>query len=335
MQDQRPRAGLEDIKVIDDINERIAGFVRTKARYTGRIRRNYRTLRRAVRNAAAPGPSRSVPVTAYWWATRSNFGDQLTEVLLPHFGVSPVYARAEDAELVAVGSIIEHIPDQFPGYIWGSGFINPQSPADFPDATILALRGESTLRKFRQAGREVEVPLGDPGLLASRICSRRRSHGKIGLIPHFSHQNRPAVHALRDALGEEAVWIDVTRPVRQVIREISACTHVVSTSLHGIVVADSFGIPGLWALVEPLPRSRDFKWRDYESVVHPRNERRVDLSEISTVQDVHRRAAAVEPEAVRTAQDGLIAALQPLIDDGRPPRGRTGSLVDGLRSTRA
>jgi hypothetical protein len=52
-------------------------------------------------------------------------------------------------------------------------------------------------------------------------------------------------------------------PPADVVGAIAGCDFVLSSSLHGLVVADSFGIPNAWLRVSDRQRGEGFKYRDY------------------------------------------------------------------------
>ena len=58
----------------------------------------------------------------------------------------------------------------------------------------------------------------------------------------------------------------VGRDPLEVIREIATCERIVSSSLHGLVTADAFGIPRRWQLSERV-RGAAFKFRDYAAAL--------------------------------------------------------------------
>jgi hypothetical protein len=63
-----------------------------------------------------------------------------------------------------------------------------------------------------------------------------------------------------------ATIIDVTRPPLEVIAAIAGCERIISSSLHGIVVADAFGLPRRWETFDRV-QGRGFKFHDYSSAL--------------------------------------------------------------------
>lgn len=53
--------------------------------------------------------------------------------------------------------------------------------------------------------------------------------------------------------------IDVRWPWRKVIDQITKCRRIISTSLHGLIVAEAYGIPAVW-LSDKIPHT---KYQDY------------------------------------------------------------------------
>ena len=61
------------------------------------------------------------------------------------------------------------------------------------------------------------------------------------------------------------ILIDVTEPVDDVINKITSCDVIATSSLHGAIVAQSFGIP--WVRLYAEPTKDDFKWLDFISAL--------------------------------------------------------------------
>ncbi|WP_170175201.1 polysaccharide pyruvyl transferase family protein [Georgenia muralis] len=239
-----------------------------------------------------------------------NFGDEMTPWLLPHFGIAPVHRAPSRARLVGVGSILEHLPTDFAGVVWGSGLIDDR-PRPLPNATVVAVRGALTREHL---GVPSTTVLGDPALLVSRLIPRPRVRWRLGLVPHGHHRDHPNFLAPAKNFPAEVRVINVhDRPARTV-RRIAACDAILTTSLHGLVVADAYGIPAAWTVLQPALSGGDFKFRDYETVVTPSATRRYDFRPGETLTQLAARTRRADAAAVAVAMQGLDASVGTLHD---------------------
>jgi polysaccharide pyruvyl transferase len=203
--------------------------------------------------------------SAYWWSQVPNFGDQLTPLLLKYFsGLDAEWAPIEQAEVVAVGSILEHIPNHWAGHVIGTGRIKDERDLSLDRATIHAVRGPLSAR-----GLKGDFALGDAGLLANELIETPFTRDvEVGVIPHWSDTdliNRYWVQQLSPLVISP--WL----PPLEVIAMIGRCKKVIASSLHGVIIADAFGIP---RRTEEAPRFKSdpregnfFKFRDYNASV--------------------------------------------------------------------
>lgn len=199
--------------------------------------------------------------TAYWWMGRRNWGDLLTPLLLKHFcDIEVSWAPAAAADLVVIGSVLEHIPDGWQGRIVGAGKQHQESAMPV-SPEILALRGPLSAKGIRG-----DFALGDPGLLANELVHVETKKHDLGVVPHWSDPG------LADNFTRyRPVVINPAGDPLDVLQTIGECRKIVSSSLHGIILADAFGIPRRY---EHAPRldyeGGDFKFRDYsESISTP------------------------------------------------------------------
>jgi pyruvyltransferase len=176
-------------------------------------------------------------VRAYWHATTKNFGDVLTPVILRHLGYRLARAeRSDTGKVLAVGSIMTCLR---PGdVVWGTG---TQLDRRYSAARsrFLAVRGPITRSCIDNA--HVPRVYGDPALLLPLIYDPdvTRSH-RVGVMPHYMDAG-----AARKRYPD-ALFIDVKGGWRRVVRQMKACDRIVTTSLHGIIAADAYGIPVTW-----------------------------------------------------------------------------------------
>lgn len=194
---------------------------------------------------------------AFWDCYNSNFGDMLTRELCLRFaGVDPDWAEAAEADLVMVGSVLEAVPDGWTGTVLGSGLMFSDSRRDLSQARVLALRGRLTAER---TGVFPNV-FADPGLLAGLLLGRRpEPEFEVGVIRHYI-----------DPRGVPSDWkvaaldIDVLAGVDQVVAAAARCRRIISSSLHGLILADSLGIENWWDPHREV-LGDGFKFRDYGS----------------------------------------------------------------------
>jgi len=214
------------------------------------------------------------PIKLYWCRGRGrsdesqqNFGDYLSADLVGLFsGRNVVHAPVQNADMIAVGSVLgrEKKAKRW-GFsrtlhIWGTG--SGDEVAEYSGHhQYHAVRGLRTKAQIK--GLKGSPVLGDPGLLAPWLINKPPKKIRVGVVPHFSHHNTPEIDALLKMIPGSRM-INVFSPVKQVLEEIASCDFVLSTSMHGLIVADSFGVPNQWIWL-----GRDsighFKFSDYYS----------------------------------------------------------------------
>jgi hypothetical protein len=212
------------------------------------------------------------PVKAYWWKDVPNFGDLLTPLLLKRFAdIETEWAGISKASVVSVGSILEHIPPYWDGYIVGTGRLLETSRLHLhtKTATILALRGPLSAR-----GIPGSYALGDPGILANELIGPQENPQEkqwdLGIVPHWSDDE--LVDRFTRIVPKTATIkvISPTDDALTIIRQIGACRRIVTSSLHGMIVADSFG--GIPRRVEICKKmwgdGGSFKFKDYSATIN-------------------------------------------------------------------
>lgn len=71
-----------------------------------------------------------------------------------------------------------------------------------------------------------------------------------------------------------------------VIDEINQCQFILSSSLHGLIIADSYGIPNKWIEFSNKVTGNGFKFRDYFSSVGRIDNEPVQIKETTRLTDL-------------------------------------------------
>lgn len=154
-----------------------------------------------------------------------------------------------------------------PLYVWGSGFLYDDKDTKLyrNNLKVCALRGEKTRQKLSSITGEVyDVVLADAGLLADMLLDRPiKKKYKIGLIPHFSQQDEKLFKEARN--NPSVHFIDIRKSPKEVVEEIASCEYIASSSLHGLIFADSLHVPSLRMVGETELPGGEFKFEDYYS----------------------------------------------------------------------
>lgn len=298
--------------------------------YTRPVVRRLRQLRRIATASMRPPMWRGgVVVPAYWWDGHPNFGDDLTPWLLPNYGVLPIHRVASRARLAGVGSILEFLPADWNGVVWGSGLMRGEAHP-LKSARILAVRGQLTRELV---GAPDDVALGDPGILVGRLRPRPERRWDVALVPHGHHRSHAPFLALAETAGYRVRVVNVHQTAKRVIREIGACEAVITTSLHGLVTADAYGIPAVWTSLEPALGGGAFKFHDYESVITPAATRFVRFDPGMPLADLIASAGVAPRQTVEAVCDALEASAARLPEAIRAP-GRFPRDVPGMLAGR-
>jgi hypothetical protein len=212
---------------------------------------------------------------AYWWNEVPNFGDAMAPLLLERFAyINTEWDTISHSKIASVGSILEHIPPLWDGVILGSGRLMETSRLHLQGmrsgitAKILALRGPLSSR-----GIPGDYVLGDPGLLADELVGYQEKVWDLGIVPHFSDNELATRFKALIPVKYSICIISPAQDPLEVIRQIGSCRRIVTSSLHGMIVADAFGIPRRVEYTKTMDNDGgDYKFRDYSASIRTRFE---------------------------------------------------------------
>lgn len=232
-------------------------------------------------------------INLYYWSNEKNVGDiasfyiiekiskDLVQIKSPFVGIKNIlfnivkrllgkpshiieylklYKFLPGRIIFAIGSILDFA--NYKCIVWGSGFREYNSKTNCK--RIYAVRGYLTLSQLKNINKN-EIAIGDPAILLPWIYKPKKSmvDKKISIIPHFKDY---------DNICQMNVWgypiINImTENIENFINQIVTSKYILSTSLHGVIIAHSYNIPALW-IKGGYVGSSDFKYYDYFSSVY-------------------------------------------------------------------
>ncbi|HVC19667.1 MAG TPA: polysaccharide pyruvyl transferase family protein [Vicinamibacterales bacterium] len=204
-------------------------------------------------------PSEDGPL--FWWGSpnATNFGDYLSKVVverLAHVRLpdAPASLSSNRRLLLAVGSIIHFARDG--DVVWGSGFRESPLQEDrrYRTLDVRAVRGPISRDYLLQMGIACPEVYGDPALLLPRLCPDLppvEQQDECIVIPNCGEMDY--FRHYRHVVMPKEPWTEIVAAIRR-------SRLVISSSLHGLIVAEAFGVPArllkmTW--IEPMLKYED------------------------------------------------------------------------------
>ena len=193
----------------------------------------------------------------------------------------------KDGKLLSIGSVMNYTqPNDF---VWGTGCID-QKQVGFKPKKITAVRGPLTRHEITSIGWECPEIYGDPVLLLPKVLGLEKAKKyKYGIIPHyveFLHEDGLKILKHLENLGYKI--IDICSGNINFVDEVSECERILSSSLHGLIIADAYNIPNARIIITDKLAGSHFKFVDYCMSVHRRIEWGINISEKTTNSDINK-----------------------------------------------
>lgn len=197
-------------------------------------------------------------------ARPNNFGDLLGPIVVAEIVRQRKLKRGR-GELLSVGSILHFA--RLGNTVWGTGINGKVSlpQKNLQSLDFRSVRGPKSRGRLLDLGVSVPEVYGDPALLLSTLFPQLGSWSQtptIDLLVLPNLHDTSLVEAIRDRreLDPSATVVRPTAPVKFVLEQIARSKLVLTSSLHGQIIAESLGIPVV--LAEGQVES-DFKYSDH------------------------------------------------------------------------
>jgi pyruvyltransferase len=195
-----------------------------------------------------------------------NLGDDLAPCIfayaLSQKALTPESPAKKRTHLYTVGSIL------LMGYqnttVWGSGILVSPSPARnflhracFRKLDIRCVRGPLTRQALLRLGHQCPEVYGDPGCLMPLIYKPTVEKTLEYLVIPHSHTEQ---QTRREVPAENFLSLN-TDDYQAVIHKICSARKVIASSLHGIILAEAYGVPAIY--LDHRPKHFEFKYADW------------------------------------------------------------------------
>lgn len=191
---------------------------------------------------------------------KQNLGDYLAipiyEYMTKRFGINPNQPIAQTKHLYTIGSLV--LLGHQDAVLWGSGILLSEPEGfiwkrnKYRKLDIRCVRGPETKRRLEENGYDVsKCVLGDPGVLMPLIYQPKE---------HEKREYSVLIHMAVDKKVENQIDI-LTEDWQKTIDEIYNSKLIISSSLHGIILAEAYGIPAI--LLDEMEFPDLFKYNDY------------------------------------------------------------------------
>ncbi len=214
-----------------------------------------------------------------------NWGDDINYYFLREiiesrfrlFNESPIAFRTNELNYLVIGSTISLLTKSS-SIVWGAGCIDDR-PLPARPAKVLAVRGPLTRRHLLSSGIDCPEIFGDPAMLIPRYYKPDiEKKYRLGLIHHVSEDAFPIKGAKLISMSDYNNW-------QYVVDQILECDVIASSSLHGLIVAESYGVPAVWTESKQLIGAH-FKFHDFFNSLGSHEKFPIVISQFTDVKDL-------------------------------------------------
>ena len=245
--------------------------------------------------------------------SKENYGDLLSKYIVEKLSGKPVCWVLpkkikwyhNKLHYISIGSILQH-STKF-SLVWGSGIINEELP--IRSKKIYAVRGPKTREYLLKNNIACPEIYGDPALLLPELFNPEiNKKYEIGIVPHYVDYGNVKKRYINNS---SVKVIDLmTNNIEKTTCEILECQSIVSSSLHGVIVAHAYQIPAVCVKFSNNIFGSGIKFKDYYASVNmPFNQITIEMNNADTEclkKIISGSARIPDINVITTLQNGLI-----------------------------
>lgn len=191
-----------------------------------------------------------------------NFGDHLAKIIVNKVLATHGHMVEEEVniskKIFSVGSVLHFAKND--NVIWGSGINGKKMSLEdhqYKTLDVRAVRGPLTRNFLNEKNIFVPEIYGDPALLLPYIFPgrfKKNSKKSISIVPNLHDLPKIKNKTLHNIISPFSSW-------NKCIKEILEAELIISSSLHGIIIAEAYGVPARYVRLSETENM--FKYNDY------------------------------------------------------------------------
>jgi len=221
---------------------------------------------------------------------KKNWGDDISPSLFKFMsGNDPVLVGRKfknpkrETIYLTIGSILGWACTN--SIVWGTGYIRKGARVKGNPKKIFAVRGPLTKQQLESQGIKCPTVYGDPALLYPLVHAPDvKKKYLLGILPHYVDKSDPMLKPYRNV--ENIKIIDIGGGNDKLVEDICSCRYIISSSLHGVICADAYGIPSMWWKLSDKVRGKGFKFQDYFASVNRLGNTRIHIEKNASLENI-------------------------------------------------
>lgn len=197
-----------------------------------------------------------------------NFGDEISKFIVKRLLNKEKYElvineKGIEKNLICIGSYLHAARNDY--YIYGTGVrTNPpvEGSHGYNKLNVCSVRGPITYNFLKNKNIECPVIYGDPGLLLKFLYKPKVIEdlkNKIAFVPHKSNYLK---YNKSNCDMNKFHLINPRQHWSKVVDQMCSCKYVISASLHGLILADTYDKPNVMIKEFELSEG-ELKFKDY------------------------------------------------------------------------
>ena len=216
-----------------------------------------------------------------WTGIRhSNWGDDLNYYFISHLTKRPIVflhrfwlaKKLNFRNYLCIGTLLDAVNySRESTIVWGTGVSGQDRLFTIPKE-IRSVRGKKSIEFLQQKNMPYPALVGDPALILPLFYQPKNKEKKykLGIIPHVIDLEHPIIKQIQSENSNEVLIINLSKFEKwtDIIDQICSCESIASSSLHGLITSDTYGVPNCWIELSGKISGGHFKFYDYASSVN-------------------------------------------------------------------